>query len=133
MELTARGIIVKQVPANSDAKQARAFVRELAETIAPVVRPSVILDCSLVRRIDSEFLYLLLCCLEEAMKRNGDVRLAGVPQAAQPALQSLGMERLFRFYPSVAQAAESFRRSAPVTTIYAPSQGSTAQPSARAA
>lgn len=133
MELTARGIIVKQVPATSDAKQARAFVRELAEAIAPVVRPSVVLDCSPVRRIDSEFFHLLLCCLEEAMKRNGDVRLAGVPQAAQPAMQSLGMERLFRFFPDTTMAAESFRRPAPLATMPGAAQGSTAQPSARAA
>lgn len=133
MELTARGVIVKQVPAISNAKQARAFVRELAETIVPMVRPCVVLDCSPVRRIDSEFLHLLLCCLEEAMKRNGDVRLACLPQAAQPTLQSLGMERLFRFFPTTALAAESFRRPASITTISAPSQGNTAQPSARAA
>lgn len=134
MEIPDRGVIVIELPATIDAKQAKARVRELANRIAPVVRPCVVLDCARVRRIDSAFLHLLVCSLEEAMKRNGDVRLSGLPEAARPAFKSMGMERLFRLYPTAAQAAESFRRSGPITeTTFAPSQGSTAPPSARAA
>lgn len=132
MDLPARAVIVKEVPATTDAKQAKAFVRELANDIAHVVRPCVVIECARVRRVDGAFLHLLLLSLEEAMKRNGDVRLSGFPEAARPALQSLGMERLFRFYPTTAQAAESFRRPGAPTPSFS-AQGSTTQPSARAA
>jgi anti-sigma B factor antagonist len=133
MDLTAREVIVIEVPAAIDAKQAGTFVRQLANRIARVVRPCVVLDCARARRVDGTFLHLLLCSLEEAMKRNGDVRLSGLPEAARPALQSMGMERLFRLYPSVAEAAESFRRPGAPVTPFTPAHDSTTQPSARAA
>lgn len=133
MDQPARGVIVIEVPATLDAKQAKVFVRELANSIARVVRPCVVLDCARVRRVDGAFLHLLLCSLEEAMKRNGDLRLSGLSEAARPALQSMHMERLFRLYPTAAQAAESFRRPGALATPLTPSQGSTAQPAARAA
>jgi len=133
MDLLARGVIVIEVPTAIDAKQARTFVRELANNIARVVRPCVVLDCARARRVDGAFLYLLLCSLEEAMKRNGDLRLAGLPEAARPALQSMGMERLFRLYSSAAEAAESFRRPGAPAAPFTPAHDSTTRPSARAA
>lgn len=133
MDLPARGVIVIGVPATIDAKQAGAFVRDLANSIALVVRPCVVLDCARVRRVDGVFLHMLLSSLEEAMKRNGDVRLSGLAEAARPALQSMGMERLFRLYPTAAEAAESFRSPGALATPFTPSHDSTAPPSARAA
>ena len=133
MDLPTRGVIVIEVPAAIDARQAGTFVRDLANSIALVVRPCVVLDCARVRRVDGTFLHLLLCSLEEAMKRNGDARLSGLPEAARPALQSMGMERLFRLYPTAAEAAESFRSSGALATPFTRLHDSTAQPSARAA
>lgn len=133
MELADRAVIVIELPAAIDLKQARTFVRQLANRIGRVARPCVVLDCGGVRRIDSAFLHLLVCSLEEAMRRNGDVRLCGLPQAAWPALKSFGVERLFRLYSTAAQAAESFRRPSATETTFTRSQGSTTQLPAQAA
>lgn len=133
MDLPASGMIVRTLPTDSDAKHRREFVSELASSISSVVRPCVVLDCSRVRRMDRELLHLLLCCLEEAIKRNGDVRLAGFPEAAQPALEALGMDRLFRLFPTTMEAAESFRRPAALATVIPISQKGTERSSIRAA
>lgn len=133
MNLPPRGVIVRQLPAASDARQARQFMRELVDSMAQMVRPGVALDCSRVRQIDGKFFHLLACCLEEAMKRNGDVRLSGIPGSAKPALESIGFHRLFRFFPSIEDTIESFRRPAEFPAVLVPQQRSADQPSARAA
>lgn len=133
MHSSSNGIVVIKMPVTVDDRGSKAFLRELAESIAQVVRPCVVLDCSPVRRVDGAFLNLLLCSLEEAMKRNGDVRLCCLSEAARPAMQSMSMEHLFRFYPTAAEAAESFRRPIEFAVTPTSSHESTAHPSARAA
>ena len=73
-------------------------------------RPCIVLNCSQVREMDSHAIHMLLCCLEEAMKRNGDVRLAGVSEEARKVLASVGADRLFDIFASNADAANSFHQ-----------------------
>jgi hypothetical protein len=46
------------------------------------------------------------------MKRNGDVRLAGVPISARAVLESAGFDRLFKVFDTDAEAVKSFQRHA---------------------
>jgi anti-anti-sigma factor len=73
-------------------------------------RPSLVLDCSKVRQMDAPAIHLLLSFLEEAMKRNGDVKLAGVPQEVMATLELAGVDRLFEIFDTNAEAVTSFRR-----------------------
>jgi anti-anti-sigma factor len=73
-------------------------------------RPAIVLDCTELRQIDSAAAHLLLCCLEEAMKRNGDVRLAGLSAEANGMLSAWGVDRLFRTFDTTEKAAQSFQR-----------------------
>lgn len=130
---STRGVIVKQLPAVCDARQAKAYIREVAENITEMIRPGLVLDCSLLQRIDCELLYLMLCCLEEAMKRNGDVRLAGIPAQLKATLELIGMDRLFRVFATAEEAVESLRRHALPQTAVPAAPGSGSQPSAHAA
>ncbi len=95
-----------------DAKNAREFLRHLTESITTVVRPGIVLDCSSLSRLDADILDLLLCCLEEALKYNGDVRLAALHPDVKALLDSIGAGNLFQVFATVNEAAESFRRSA---------------------
>jgi len=122
MNLLARTVIVERLPEAGDPKRERIFLSELASSLDKMIRPRVVLDCSLMRKIDSGGLHLLLRCLEEAMKRNGDVRLAAVPEKAQTAFRALGIDRLFRIYHSAAEATESFRQPQKFPTPMAPAQ-----------
>jgi len=87
-------------------------MHKLDAQIAELVRPAVVLDCSRVGQIDKPMIHLLFCCLEEAMKRNGDVRLAGIRPEIWPALQAAGVGRLFRIFPSNREAASSYSKPA---------------------
>ena len=72
--------------------------------------PYIVLDCSKVCQIAIPAIYLLLCCLEEAMKRNGDVKLASMPFETTALLELTGVARLFERYDTNAEAISSFRR-----------------------
>jgi anti-anti-sigma factor len=101
---------VEQLPETLSVRQGRLFLGELEGSIN-VDRPSIVLDCSKVRRMDRPAINLLLCCLEEAMKRNGNVKLAAVPQEARPILERTGVDRLFEIFDTSAEAVSSFSRT----------------------
>jgi hypothetical protein len=58
-------------------------------------------------------IHLLLCCLEEAMKRNGDVRLAALRPDVLAALKSAEVDSLFQCFETIGDAVESFHRPRP--------------------
>jgi anti-sigma B factor antagonist len=106
---TGRFVAVKQVPEKLSIKQGRGFFREV-ESCLKADRPRVVLDCSKVRQLDSAGIHVLLRCLEEAMKRNGDVKLASVPSGAAAILELTKVDRLFEVFESTADAVNSFRQ-----------------------
>ncbi len=82
MTLRMCEVVVKQVPETLNEKGGRLFFNEL-EGCINVERPSIVFDCSKVIQMDKAAIHLLLCCLEEAIKRNGDVKLAAIPAGAR--------------------------------------------------
>ena len=80
---------------------------------------TVVLDCSHVREMDRFAIHMLLCCLEEAMKRDGDVKLASVSESARKTLQLTRVDRLFEIYETEAEAVNSFFRPHTERTLYA--------------
>lgn len=111
MTLSTRAVSIKQVPERLDVKRGRLFFREL-ESCINVERPCIVLDCSRVCEMDNYAVHLLLCCLEGAIKRNGDVRLAAVAPNAMLNLELAGLDRLFRIFETTDEAVESFHRRA---------------------
>jgi hypothetical protein len=59
--------------------------------------------------MDALAVHLLLDCLEDAMKRNGDIRLAAVPPEAMATLELTGVGRLFEIFETCAEAIGSYR------------------------
>ena len=100
-------VIVKQLPENFSRKHDQAFFREVCLNSD---RPRVVLDCSKLHQLDSAGIHVLLLCLEEAMKRNGDVKLAALPSSAEATLEITGVNRLFEIFETVAEAVSSFRQ-----------------------
>jgi anti-anti-sigma regulatory factor len=109
MTLQVCNVEVKQLPDAMSPKRARRFLSEY-ESHLNVDRPCIILDCSKVLQMDRSFVHLLLCCLEEAIKRNGDVKLSEVPAAARAVLDLTGVNRLFEVFDTNADALSSFHR-----------------------
>jgi anti-anti-sigma factor len=73
-------------------------------------RPQLVLDCSRMGRMDSSSITLLLSCLEEAILRNGDVKLAAVPAEARATMRVTGVDRIFEIFETNTEAANSFWR-----------------------
>jgi anti-sigma B factor antagonist len=117
MTIRLRTVSVKQLPETLDAKQCCGFLNEVESSMS-THRPCVVLDCSRVRQMGSTATHLLLCCLEEAMKRNGDVRLAAVSPDAKMMLEHTGVDRLFEMFETNQDAVNSFHRG----TIFMGSQ-----------
>ena len=109
MIIKMRAVTVHEVPEKVTAATERKFLRDLQQYVE-TERPRLVLDCSKVRQMDNNTIHLLLCCLEEAMKRNGDVRLATVSQEIFSVMQRAGIDSLFQHFETVGDAIESFHR-----------------------
>jgi len=102
-----QSIAIRTLPEKLDVSHQRAFYLEL-ESCINIDRPAVVFDCSAVRQLDNGITHFLLCCLEEAIKRNGDVRLAALRPEVNGTFQSRGLGHLFQTFDSVGEAVESF-------------------------
>ena len=102
-------VTVTQLPETVDIRRGRLFFKEL-ESRMNIDRPCIVLDCSKVRDMDRFAIHMLLCCLEEAMKRDGDVKLAAVSAAARQTLELTRVDRLFEIYETETDAVNSFFR-----------------------
>lgn len=126
MLIGMRRVTVLAVPDKVAASEEKNFLRLLRQNLE-TDRPRFVLDCSALRQIDNAVLRVLLWSLEEAMKRNGDVRLAGLHPTAQAALAATGVDRLFEIFPTAAEAVHSYRRRSaalvPPQAVEAPALG----------
>ncbi len=107
MTTGTRAVAVRQLPEKLSMRKARNFLRE-TESILRVDRPRIVLDCSNVRQVNRPVIHLMLQCLEEAMKRNGDVKLASIPPGGEAILDLTGVSRLFDIFETAADAVDSF-------------------------
>ena len=104
---TSHSISIHRVPAALTRSEEKRFLLEVARCMTSE-RPRAVLDCSDVRVMDDAVVHLLLCCLEEAMKNNGDLKLPCLARQAQAVLRGSGAGRLFESYPTLAAATGSF-------------------------
>ena len=111
---TGKPVVVKLLPETVSAQQSQAFYREV-EPVLEADRPRLVFDFSAVRHFDSAGVELLLRCMEEAMKRNGDVKLAGISPQLAVILEMTRVDRLFEIFENSYDAVESFHRFSPAT------------------
>jgi anti-anti-sigma factor len=121
---SGRRAAVQQLPEQLSVKQGRGFFREV-ESCLNVDRPRVVIDCSKLQRLDSAGVRVLLSCLEAAMMRNGDVKLAVIPPGAAAILELARVDHIFEVFESTADAVNSFdqfpTKSFPQTLRHDPS------------
>lgn len=104
-----RPVAVKHLPEVLNVQQKLTFLHEIAG-IMNTNRPRLVLDCSRLRECNTSTIHLILHCLEEAMKRNGDVKLAAIPAHAGVMLVSTGVARLFETFDTTEEAVSSFHQ-----------------------
>lgn len=105
--LTSGPVVVMQVPEQFNAGEVRKFMEELSPLLESH-RPRIVLECSQVRSIDSAGVEALLQCLEEALKRDGDLKLAALSPEAEVILELMRVARVFETYQTSDEAVHSF-------------------------
>lgn len=106
---TYRAVVVKQLPESVTLNQAQQLFWEVVPLLEGD-RPHLVFDFSEVRQLDSAGIEMLLHCMEEAMKRNGDVKLAAVSPSVSVVLELTRVDRLFEIFENPSDAVESFHR-----------------------
>lgn len=104
----SRPVVVKRMPERMNLKQARSFLKEV-EPFLNSDRPQVVFDMSQVRHIDAAGVDVLLHCMRDAMKRDGDVKLAALSPQAAVVLELTRTGRLFEIYENATMAVKSFQ------------------------
>jgi anti-sigma B factor antagonist len=107
--ITDRTVVVKRLPESVTLNQAQQLFWEVAPLLEGD-RPRLVFDFSEVRQLDSAGIEMLLHCMEEAMKQNGDVKLAAVSPQVAVILQLTRVDRLFEIFEKPSDAVESFHR-----------------------
>lgn len=122
-------VTVMQLPSRLTVGQVDLFFTEVTPYLK-AERPRIVFDFSGVSQLDSAGIEMLLCCMEEAMMRNGDLKLACIPPGPAAILELTRTDRLFETFDTTADAVQSFHRF-PVrgvpavsgTTLSSPNQG----------
>jgi anti-sigma B factor antagonist len=104
---TTGPVIVMELPEQLRSEEVQVFLSDL-NPLLETDRPRIVLDCSRVEHIDSAGVEMLIHCLEEAMKRDGDLKLAAVPPASAIILEMMRVDRLFEVFDTPEDATRSF-------------------------
>jgi anti-sigma B factor antagonist len=105
--LTSGPVIVIEVPEQLNAAEIGNFMQELGPLLESH-RPRIVLDCSQVLSVDSAGVEMLLHCLEEALKRDGDLKLAALSAQAEVILELMRVARVFEAFRTPDEAVRSF-------------------------
>ena len=103
---------MKRMPERLNQKQARQFLREI-QPLLNTDRPQLVFDCSLIRQMDAAGVDMLLHCMAEIMKRDGELKLAAVSLQAAVVLELTRTDRLFEVFETSGDAVKSFYRFLP--------------------
>lgn len=104
---TSRPVIVKRIPERLNLQQARKFMQEV-KPFLHADRPQIVFDLSHVKHLDAAGVDMLLNCMSEAMRRDGDLKLASVSPQAAVVLELTRTDRLFEIYENSTDAVRSF-------------------------
>jgi anti-anti-sigma factor len=105
--LTSGPVVVMQVPEILNVKEVHIFMEELGPLLESN-RPRIVLDCSQVRSMESAGVEMLLRCLEEVLKRDGDLKLASLSPEAEVILELMRVSRVFEAFQTCEDAVRSF-------------------------
>jgi anti-sigma B factor antagonist len=100
-------VVVRRLPPCVNAEVVRNFCREM-EPYFRSEGPRLVFDLSQVEEMDAAGVDMLLQCMTEAMKRDGDLKLAAPSPRALVILELTQMDRLFEIFETPAEAAASF-------------------------
>jgi anti-anti-sigma regulatory factor len=117
MRSASRPVVVKKIPRRFDRRQARTFYNDV-QPLLNCDQPQIVFDMSQTGHIDQTGAEVLLQCLCEAMKCNGEVKLAGLTCPASIVLELTRIGGLFEVYETSTSAVKSFSSFHPNAFLY---------------
>lgn len=106
---STRPVVVQELPQRLTRGQTEPCFREV-QPLLKKDHPKVVFDFSNVSQLDSAGIDFLLICMEEVLKRNGDLKLAAIPLGPAVVLELMGVDHLFEIFENSSDAVESFHR-----------------------
>lgn len=107
MDTNSRPVVVKRMPERLNSRTSREFLRDVQPFLI-TDRPQIVFDLAQVKQLDAAGVEMLLRCMSEAHKRDGDLKLAAVSADAAVVLELTRTERLFEIYETSTDAVRSF-------------------------
>ena len=107
LSVSERPVIVLNVPDYLVVGSAHLFFDEIKGYLK-AERPRIVFDFSAVRHLDSAGVRILLDCMEEVMKRNGDLKLAAISKRPATILELTKVDSLFEIFDFASDAVQSF-------------------------
>ena len=107
MVLQNRPILVKRVPEAMDGRRAREFYK----AVLPILisdRPQIVFDMSKTHQVDSTGIAVLLRCICQVAKADGDIKLAGVSSQIAVVFELTRIGELFEMHENSIVATMSF-------------------------
>jgi anti-anti-sigma factor len=95
------------MPEKLNQREARKFLQDVQPFLSSD-RPQLVFDLSQVKQLDAAGVEMLLRCVSEVMKRDGDLKLASLSKQAAMVLELTRTDRLFEIYENSTEAARSF-------------------------
>lgn len=118
MSITKRTVSVHPFPGRISHTTKMDLLRRM-EMYYENGHPRFVLDCSQLESVGRIEMDILLCCLEEAMKHKGDVRLAQVKPNVLAVLSRTGAGRLFEIFDTSENAVSSYQNRIASTWVSA--------------
>src|SRR3954465_2356290 len=113
---TSRPVVVKRMPEKLNMRTVKDFLKDV-QPLLQHDRPQIVFDLSPVKQLDAAGVKALLHCMSEAMRRDGDLKLASPSPQAGVVLNLTRTDRLFEIYHSSTDATRSFTAFLPNTMI----------------
>ncbi|HET9741215.1 MAG TPA: STAS domain-containing protein [Terriglobales bacterium] len=104
---TSRPVVVKRMPEKLNQRESRKFFQDV-QPFLTADRPQLVFDLAQVKQLDAAGIEMLLQCVSEVMKRDGDLKLASLSKQAEIVLELTRTDRLFEIYENATEAARSF-------------------------
>jgi anti-anti-sigma regulatory factor len=117
MRSAGKPVVVKRMPKRFGRKEARNFYNDI-QPLLNSDQPQIVFDMSETGHIDLAGANVLLQCLCEAMKCDGEVKLAGLTYSAAIVLELTRIGGLFEVYENSASAIRSFSGFHPNASLY---------------
>jgi anti-anti-sigma factor len=102
-----RPVVVMELPEQIGANEAAEIFQDVS-SLLEFQRPRIVFDLSQVRSVDNDGVQMLLHCLDEAMKRDGDLKLAAISPQSQMILELMRADGIFEIFETAGEAVRSF-------------------------